>query len=140
MFFIQRLFAVYYLFLVRLRRNKIFRHLNRGGTEDFGAMCFVLCSLFYLLILILYFLKVAIGFQILVLTQNPLLSKVIIITILGLILFMSYKYFISNRARRNKFIDSFNELSSRNKLIWKVFGIFLMLSPVWFLIYLFFNR
>jgi len=84
--FFQRIFAVYYLLLIKLRRNKTFRHLNRGGTEDFGALCFVFCSQFYLLCFFLYGLKKIIGFEMTVFYNGNSALKFIIL-IVAVILF-----------------------------------------------------
>lgn len=136
MIFFQTLFAAYYLILIKLRRNKMLRHLNRGGTEDFGAMIFVILSSFYLIILFIFFLKRIFGFPIPVIQKTSIIPRIIIILLVLVIIYFCNKYFISDRARRNKFIENFREFNVREKLIWNLIAIFLMLIPVWYLIFL----
>lgn len=62
---LQRLFVVYYKFLISLRRIKFFRKLNRLGIEDFSAVGLVIISEFFIitifLFIISYFFKISIG-------------------------------------------------------------------------------
>jgi hypothetical protein len=43
--------------------------------------------------------------------------------------FVQYLYFISNRRRRRRIIDSFSALSEKNKLFWFFMGIFFIIVP-----------
>jgi len=136
MLFSQRLFAVYYLMLIKLRRNKFLRHMNRGGTEDFGAVCFVFCSQLYILFFIAWVIKKIGGFETTPLPKGlSIPSKMIICAIMGIWLYFSSKYFIGNRERRNKFIDNFRSLNSKEKTLWNIIGSFLMFIPLWLLLY-----
>jgi hypothetical protein len=130
------MFAVYYIILIKLRRSKVLRHLNRGGTEDFSATLFVIFSALYIFILFVFFLKKIFGFQIPVIQKTSITPKFIIILLSIAIIYFSRKYFISDRVRRNKFIESFRCLKRSQKLLWTSFSIFLLLAPIWFLIFL----
>ena len=132
----QRLFAAYYLLLIKLRRIKLFRLLNRGNSGDFGTLCFVMLTQFYLLCLITYLLKLIIGFRIPRFSKEDIYVKVTFVILWLIWLYFSNKYFISNRERRNKFIDSLRNLNYKQRLFWELLAYFTMLTPVWFLIYI----
>ena len=141
MIFFQRFFAVYYLFLIRLRRIKTLRHLNRGGTEDFGAMIFLMISLFYFLGLLFLLIKKISHLDLSNLSKDDMIIIKVTVATLALIwIYFGYRYFISNRERRNGFIDNFRELKKSQKTIWSLSAFLLMLTPVWLLIYLIIRR
>ena len=111
------------------------RHLNRGGTEDFGAMLFVLLIPFYLLGLVIYILKLAIGFNLTIGSpETKFLINVISLIILWVSIYFGDKYFISDRQRRNLFFEDFDKLPERQKTVWKIVALFFMFIPVWLLI------
>lgn len=137
MIFFQRLFASYYLILISLRRSRILRRLNRGGTEDLGAMCLVVCVQFYFLCILIFVLKRFIGFKIPTFTHGlNVFQTILLILIIGSWIYFNNKYFLSNRQKRNKFIDSFIKVSKIKKVYWNAVALFLMFTPVWFLIYI----
>jgi hypothetical protein len=141
MFFFQRLFALYYLMLIKIRRNRFLRHINRNAKEDFGAVCFVVLDQFYLIIFIIWTLSKIFGVEMPTIGKDGILYiKISVLIIMMIGLYTSSKYFLKNRERRNQFIDSFRDLTGSRRILWNIVGIFLMFAPVWFLIYLIWQR
>lgn len=134
MHFFQLLFAANYSLLIKLRRNKIFRHLNRP-EEDFSAMLFVILTQFYLLIIAFVILIKAFNVNIdefIKRQGNPFVF--LILFLIAIWIYFGNKYFVANRERRNFFINMFDSLSEKQRRLWKYIALFFMLVPVWFLI------
>lgn len=137
MIIFRHLFAANYFLLMSIRRSRFLKPFSRGG-EDFGAMCFVVCSQFHLLCLIVWILKTIFKFELPVGLNSKQVLFCYIITAVWF--YSGYKYFISDNLRKNRFIDQFNSMSKRNQVYWKSFAMFLMLVPVWFLLYILMKR
>jgi hypothetical protein len=134
--FFQRLFAAYYFILIRPRRIRTLRHFSLGGTEDFGAMCLVLISQLLIFGCIFFLLRHSIGSSTLSFSGNVFsLRKIFALLILAIWLYAGNKYFLSDRNRRNKFIESFRSLTKKQKLYWYLMGIFFLSAPIWLIIY-----
>jgi hypothetical protein len=137
MLFFQRIFAVYYTMLIKLRRSRFLRHLNRASSEDFSAVCFTALSQFYIFFFIVWKVMIAIGYPMNSFDKKAAnILKIFVIAVLGLLLYVNSSYFLKNRERRNYFIDSFRALSFNRKILWNLIAIFLMISPFLFGIYL----
>jgi hypothetical protein len=131
MFFFQRLFSAFYSILIRLRRIQFLRHMNRGGTEDFGAVCFVTLTQLYIVLFIVWILKKIIGFDTDIYNKNFLIAVKITGAILyGIVLYFNRNYFLKDRTTRNTFIDSFRELNISKRRVWNIFGLILILLPL----------
>ena len=123
--------------LIKIRRNRFLRHINRDVTEDFSAVCFVVLDQFYLLVFIIWAISKMFGVEISPVGKDGILYiKISVLVIMAIGLYTSSKYFLKNRERRNQFIDSFRDLTGSRRILWNIAGIFLMFAPVWFLIYL----
>ncbi len=132
----KRLFAAFYFILIRQRKVKSLRHLSLGGTEDFGAMCFVLFVQFIILATIFYLLKMIFRFSTPAFPKGLFnLPKIIALIVLGIWLYAGNKYFLSNRDRRNSFIETFRSLNSKQKYKWNLVAIFFLLTPIYLIIY-----
>jgi hypothetical protein len=118
MIFFNRLFACYYFFCLKLRK------INKPINEDFQAMIILLASQFLTLVTIIHFLPKS------NLTNRLILSKPLAIGCTLIAIFIGYKYFLSNRNRRNKIIDNYRELSALKKNIWQVTAAGLILIPL----------
>ena len=134
MIFFQRLFATYYFFVVKLR--KVQKGLFRDRDPDFTAVGLVLISQIFLLSFVVVIIKNFFGFNITTLLAHTNFPKIIILLILGLCVYLNYRYFMSNRERRNKFIDGFRELNRNQKTLWNIIALLLILTPVWLLFFL----
>lgn len=131
------MFAAYYLLLIKLRRFKVYRRLNRGSTEDFGAMLFVLLIPIYIFFFVAFTLKKIIGLNIFP-TFNfglPTDVKIIILILVSTAIYLGDRYFLSNWGRRNRLIDDFRELDRKKRNYWNIIAFIFLLSPVWLLIY-----
>ena len=127
--------------LIKIRRNSFFRHINRGATEDFGAICFVALDQFYLLVFVIWAISKMFGIEISAMGKEGILYlKIGVLLIMGLGMYISSNYFLKDRGRRNQFIESFRDLTGNRRILWNIAGIFLMFAPVLFLIFLILHR
>ncbi len=60
-----------------------------------------------------------------------LCSQILLITTM---IFIRYKYFLSNRNRKNKIIDNYRELPVLKKTIWQIVSASLILIPLFVII------
>lgn len=118
MIFFDRLFATYYFGLLKLRK------INKTRIEDFQAMCMVLCSQILVIGLFITILKN------LSLIGHLNIPKPILI-IAGLTtIFIGYKYFLSDRNRKNRIIENYRKLPVFKKTIWQIVSASLILIPL----------
>jgi hypothetical protein len=137
MLLFQRIFAVYYTMLIKIRRSRFLRHLNRGSGEDFSAVGFTVLSQFYIVLFIIWKVMNIIGHPMNSFDKKASnILKILVVAVCGVLLYVNSNYFLKNRERRNYFIDSFRALSFNKKVLWNLIAIFLMISPFLFAIYL----
>ncbi len=105
------------------------RKINRIRTEDFQAMCLVLSSQILLAAVLMTISKKMYHL-------NFIIPKSLSIIIALLLLFIGYKYFISNRSRKNLIIDTFRNLTNRKKTIWKITAVCLIILPLIYILFL----
>lgn len=131
----HNLFAAYYNILIKFRKNKLFRRLNRGGTEDFGALCFLAASQVYFLFLLTLAIKFTFNINTSNLSDTTRQMLKIGIFFTGVILFyMENKYFLTNRAKRPQILIDFDNLNDLSRKLWFNIAIVIMLFPLWGLI------
>ena len=100
-------------------------------------MLLVICSQFYIICIIVWALKKSVGLNVPIFPQGlSVLQRILIITIIAIWFYLGYKYFLSDRKKRNKFIDDFRETEGNKKIIWKLIAFALLLTPVWFLLFI----
>lgn len=135
MYLFHNLFAAYYRILMSFRKNKFFRHTNRGGTEDFGALCFLAASQIYFLLLIFFGVKFVFKLNTSELSYGTRQLLKGGIFFVGVILFyIEYRYFLSKRARRSRILDNFDNLDEQKRKQWINIAVTIMLFPLWALI------
>ncbi len=133
MIILEMVFAAYYRFSIRLRRMKFFRKMNRGGSEDFTAVALLCCSEFFILFIIFFAFRQIFQIKISLSSQGEMIYKVSILAIGGTLLYLQSKYLISNRERRNRIENNF--LNSNKKFFWNFLAFFILLTPVYGLIF-----
>lgn len=128
----HKLFGAFYAILIKFRKNKFFRRLNRGSTEDFGALCFLAAGQVYFLLLIALGIKFAFNLNTSGLSYSARQSLKLGIFLGGLILFyFENRYFLSNRVRRSQILEDFENLDEQRRKLWIKFAAAIMLFPLW---------
>ena len=131
MIFFKRFFESYYLMLIKQRRSKFLRRYS-SRTEDFSAMILVLIVQLFIIASLVLILKNIFNVHIPSLPKKTFsLPKLGVLFVFATWLFLGNKYFLSNRERRNKFIEDFRKLEANRKIFWNVTAIFFLFTPVW---------
>ena len=118
MLYFERIYACYYFFFIKLRKT-----INRRYNEDISAVILMTISQnFLFLAFVVLFEKMGVIHKI---NISPLLALVIIWSPF----FLWYKYFLSNRSRRNRIIDAYRHLPERNKLFWQIISFLNLIIP-----------
>lgn len=135
---LQRLFVVYYKFLINLRKIKFLRKLNRLGIEDFSAVGLVIISEFFIVTFLLFTIsllfKISIGIPYLN-SNYKFLVQCIIGVLIGGVIYFHYQYFLKNVQTKNVLINDFEKLPDSVKSFWKIFSFLLLLMPFWMLLF-----
>jgi hypothetical protein len=127
----QKLFAAIYLILIRKRRIKFLRHIDRGDTEPFTAVLFVTLAQLYILMFIFYTSRKLMGFDLRFENKDYfLLFKIGIAVFYGIGLYLNSGYFLKDRTRRNLFIDNLRNLDADKRGLWMILGWIIMLLPI----------
>jgi hypothetical protein len=124
MIFYDRLFATYYFWCLKLRK------INKTRIEDFQAMCLVLCSQILVIGIFLTSLQNS-SF-----IPHINIPKPITIIALLIMIYFEYKYFLSDRKRKNRIIDNYRELPFLKKTVWKIVSAGLILIPLLVIIFI----
>ena len=114
----ERIFAAYYFMFLHLRK------INRSRIEDFQATSMICVIQFF--ILLCFSVLILKMFDISYKQKIPLIISLIIT---GILIFSNYRYFLSNRDRRNKIIDDYRILNDRTKRTWTALALLLFLIP-----------
>jgi hypothetical protein len=124
MIFFERLFAAYYFLFLK------FRKINKSRIEDEQAATFVSINWFLITIILLGVCQ-----KFLYLNKTYVSYFTILV---GIVLyFVSNKYFLSDRERRNRILDAFRELNKRRKVFWEAVSFLVIIIEVVVLIIVF---
>jgi len=114
----KRLFSSYYFMFLRLRR------INRTRIETFQAMCMICVIQFLWIVLIAaYFKKI---FQI----DIPPIPKIYPILLCLIWIGLGYIFFLSDRNRTREIIESYRNLTSKQKNLWTFAAIVAVIVPM----------
>jgi hypothetical protein len=114
----ERIFASYYFMFLKLRK------INRARIEDFQAMCMICVIQFFLF----SFLKVVI-IKIFDISFKGRISIIIPIIFSAMLIYLNYKYFLSERNRRDEIISHYRILSAERKIVWTVLALAFVVIP-----------
>ena len=128
MIYFERIYVCFYFLLIHIRRFSKIR-----SNERLDALFpFLLSQLFPLAAFVTVYCNLnSIPF--------PNLSKFEIVVVMFLPFIPSYFYFVSNRNRSNRIIDSYRYLSERTKRVWTTISLLLIALPI-FVIIFFLNK
>ena len=69
-------------------------------------------------------------------SYNSPFATILIIAICLFFMFIGYKYFLSNRARRNKIIDEYRYLPKYKKYAWMIFSLLMFFGPLFYILFM----
>lgn len=122
----ERLFGAYYFMILKKRKfNKYFKNfLFRSTDEDSSAFTILIASQILSLGVILAIFKSRHYF---IMESSSIIKG---IAIYGGLVFFQYRHFLSNRDRRRKIIEEFRNLSNREKIIWNIVSMLIIIIPI----------
>lgn len=117
----KRLFACYYFLFLKMRK------IHKSRIEDSQAKS----SITMILVLIVGACSKLFNFKIL---DTSISSKIFAVAFVLFFDLLCYKYFLSNRNRRNRIIDEYRNLSKYRKNLWIAFSLLIMFGPLFYIL------
>ena len=123
MVFLNNIFSSYYFMLLKLRK------INKIRIEDFQAMCLVMSIPFFITGALIKLL------QKLYTINFPQVPKPLTFILVIFLIFIGYKYFLSNRERKNRIIDRYRNSTKQQQNIWKIISLLIIIIPLFVIIF-----